>query len=385
MRIYLVGGAVRDDLLGRPVRDRDYVVIGGDRETFLRRFPRAREVGKKIAVYYLDGDEYTISAAASIEEDLLARDLTINALAKDETGRVIAHPKAFEHLEEKILYPVSRANFFADPARVFRVARFAACFPDCIVHGELMELMREVVDDGGCRLLPAERVGGELQKSLTCPVPSRFVTTCHQAGALHDWFAELGQAASIPAGPLPYHDETVLEHLCQVMDKLAGAPLHVWMGLCHDLGKIMTPPSSWPAHHGHDKAGVDIVRNMGRRLRLPARMIQAGMLASRWHMTMARYAMLRPGTRVDLLTGVGSEEWLEGLCALVVADGGTDLRSRVLEEFRIIHDVHLPQEWQGLGPRSGEHLRTLQAQALADHASACNNSSAASRARGLLK
>lgn len=371
MRIYLVGGAIRDDLLGRPVSDKDYVVIGGDHKRFLRRFPRARKVGRKAAVYYLHGDEYTISPAESIEQDLLARDLTINALARDEKGTLIAHPKALEHLEEKILYPVSRANFFADPARVFRAARFAACLPDFCMHPELIALMREVVTQGGCRTLAAERVGNELLKALSCPVPSRFVRYCEQAGALGDWFRELEPAAKIPAGPFPYHDETVLEHLCQVMDRLAGDRFLVWMGLCHDLGKIVTPSSSWPAHHGHDRAGVTIARDMGRRLRLPTQMIRAGMAAARWHMVMARYHSLRPGTRVDLLTEVGSEDLLAALCALVVADGGEDMKKQVLEDFRIIGNVHLPFSWQGLGVRSGERLRVLKAQALADRSHVC--------------
>jgi len=371
LRIYLVGGAVRDDLLGRPVSDKDYVVIGGDHKRFLRRFPRARKVGRKAAVYYLHGDEYTISPAESIEQDLLARDLTINALARDEKGTLIAHPKALEHLEEKILYPVLRANFFADPARVFRAARFAACLPDFCMHPKLIALMREVVTQGGCRTLAAERVGNELLKALSCPVPSRFVRYCEQAGALGDWFRELEPAAKIPAGPFPYHDETVLEHLCQVMDRLAGDRFLVWMGLCHDLGKIVTPSSSWPAHHGHDRAGVTIVRDMGRRLRLPAQMIRAGMAAARWHMVMARYHSLRPGTRVDLLTEVGSEDLLAALCALVVADGGEDMKKQVLEDSRIIGNVHLPFSWQGLGVRSGERLRVLKAQALADRSHVC--------------
>jgi tRNA nucleotidyltransferase (CCA-adding enzyme) len=370
LRIYLVGGAVRDELLGRPVRDRDYVVIGGDEEGFLRCFPEARKVGRKKSVYYLDGDEYTISPAQSIEEDLFTRDLTINALARDEQGRVIAHPEALNHLEEKILYPVSRANFFADPARVFRAARFGACFPDFSVHPDLMALMREVADQGACRTLSAERVGHELHKSLFCPAPCRFVCLCRQAGALTDWFKELDRGASIPAGPFPYHDETVLEHLCQVMDRLAGDPVLVWMGLCHDLGKTVTPSSLWPAHHGHDKAGVRIARDLGTRLRLPAAMIRAGMAAARWHMVLAMYPTLRPGTRVDLLTGVESSELLGRLCALVVADGGEDVAELVFRDFGIIHDVHLPPSWQGLGPRSGERLRTLRAQALVDYSHA---------------
>ncbi|GAU08190.1 tRNA nucleotidyltransferase [Desulfoplanes formicivorans] len=353
--------------MDRPVGDRDYVVIGGTREQLLRRYPHAKPVGKKIAVYYVHGDEYTLSTAKTIEEDLETRDLTINALAMDEDGRIIAHPSALEHLRAKLLYPVADDNFFVDPARVYRAARFAACLPDFSVHPHLLAVMRRVAAKGACRHLPAERVGKELMKSLAGSEPARFVTICRQGGALKGWFEELEQAAQVPAGPVPYHDETLLEHLCQVMDRLAGDSVRVWMGLCHDLGKIMTPQDVRPAHHGHDRAGVDIVRKLGKRLRLPSGLVRAGMAASRWHMTLARYDILRPGTRVDLLTSVGSRELLGNLCALVVADGGIDMTDRVLHDFRIIHNIHLPATWQGRGPRSGEQLRILRAQALVQH------------------
>jgi tRNA nucleotidyltransferase (CCA-adding enzyme) len=334
----------------------------------LDRFPHAKAVGKKVPVYYVDGDQYTLSEARTIEEDLGTRDLTINALAMDEHGRIIAHPQGLEHLHHKVLYPVGAENFRIDPARVYRAARFAACLADFSVHPCLLDLMRQVAAMGLCDQLPGERVGTELMKSLAGPVPSRFVTICHQTRAWGKWFKELALAAEVPAGPLPYHDESVLEHLCAVMDRLAGHPLRVWMGLCHDLGKIMTPQRLWPSHHGHDRAGVSLARDLGTRLRLPGAWIRAGMAAARWHMTLARYDILRPGTRVDLLTRIGSRELLENLCALVVADGGKDMKKQVAGDLAIIQRIHLAREWQGLGPRSGERLRQLRAQALARHA-----------------
>ncbi|WP_462323886.1 HD domain-containing protein [Desulfoplanes sp.] len=369
MQIYLVGGAVRDGLLGRPVHDRDYTVIGADKETFMQAFPHARPVGKKVPVYYVDGDEYTLSGAATIQEDLLERDLTINALAKDARGRIIAHPRALEHLEEKLLYPVSGANFFVDPARVFRAARFVACLPGFCAHPELERLMHRVVAAGGTGTLPAERVGKELLAGLACPVPAMFLRMCQKVGALSVWFEELERGVTIPAGPRPFHDGSVFEHSCQVMDRLAGDPLLVWMGLCHDLGKTVTDPGLWPAHHGHDRAGVDIAQKMGGRLRLPGAMVRAGMAAARWHMVLARYGQLRPGTRVDLLGAVGSEKLLARLCALTVADGGEEVTALVLRDLKIVKQVHLSKPWQGLGKRSGEHLREMRAQALADAAS----------------
>lgn len=365
MHIYLVGGAVRDRLLHRKVRDKDYVVLGADREHFLRRFPTACEVGKTTSVYYVHGDEYTLSAAESIEQDLLARDLTINALAMDTEGNIIAHPRAREHLADKILYPVSEDSFFDDPARVFRAARFSACLPDFFVHPRVINQMQRVARRRLTDTLSAERVGQELCKSLSCPVPSRFLTILDQGSCLEPWFEECARAASIPAGPLPYHDESVLEHTCVVMDRLAGTSLHVWMGLCHDLGKVLTDPARWPHHHGHDCLGEGLALRFGNRLRLPAKMITAGVIAARWHMTAARYEALRPGTRVDFLTRVGSLEMLKGLCALVRADGGRDVAAHAEHDWEVVHRVHLPEKWKGLGAQSGEHLRMLRAQALA--------------------
>jgi len=364
-----VGGAVRDRLLGREIQDNDYVVIGTDREHFLRRFPMACEVGKKASVYYVHGDEYTISDAATIEQDLLARDLTINALAMDADGHIIAHPRAREHLAGKILYPGSEDAFFDDPARVFRVARFAACLPGFSVHPHVISQMQTVARRRLTDALSAERVGHELLKSLSCSVPGRFLTVLDQGNCLEPWFGELSHAASIPAGPLPFHRHSVLEHTCAVMDRLAGSdPLHVWMGFCHDLGKVLTDPGIWPHHYGHEHRGEMLALQLGARLRLPKKMITAGAVAARWHMTAARYHALRPGTRVDFLTRVGSWELLAGICALVVADGGDEVRLQILHDWEQIQHVHLPEKWQGLGARSGEHLRMLRAQALAESA-----------------
>ena len=365
MRIYLVGGAVRDRLLGRPVRDHDYVVLGTDREDFVRRFPSAREVGKRVHVYYLDGDEYTLSPAQCIEDDLLCRDLTINALAMDDGGRIVAHPLARKHLAEKVLFPVSDENFFADPVRVYRAARFAASLPDFMVHPRLIQLMRQVADRGLTSSIAAERVGHELMKTLCAPVPSRFLHVLDEGGCLKPWFDALYRAASISAGPFPFHNESVLEHTCAVMDRLAGNPLHVWMGFCHDLGKVLTDAEQWPHHHGHERLGEDLVTQIGTRLCLPKKMITAGKIAARWHMAVSRYPELRPGTRVDLLIRVDSPDLLAGICALVCADGGEDMTRLIVRDLDRIHHVQLPEKWQNQGAQSGEHLRILRAQAVA--------------------
>jgi len=143
MRLYKVGGTIRDRILNRPARDTDYVVIGADETDFLNAFPSARTVGKKKAVYIFEGNEYTLSRARTIEDDLVCRDLTINALAEDENGRIISHPQSFDDIKNRILRPVNQKNFFEDPLRVFRAARFSAELPDFDISGDLVEIMRK--------------------------------------------------------------------------------------------------------------------------------------------------------------------------------------------------------------------------------------------------
>ncbi|MDI3492666.1 MAG: hypothetical protein PWP17_549, partial [Desulfomicrobiaceae bacterium] len=142
MRIYLVGGAVRDMLLGRPVQDRDYVVVGGSEAELMRRIPGLTRVGRREPVWVRQGEEYTLAPEADIHANLASRDLTINALALDEDGQVIALPGAMEDLSARVLRPVAAANIMADPARLVRAARFAAQFPDFRVDVSWEEIAR---------------------------------------------------------------------------------------------------------------------------------------------------------------------------------------------------------------------------------------------------
>ena len=143
MKKYLVGGAVRDKILGREVHDRDFAIIGASREEFLKQYRGAKKVGRKDCVYIYKGEEYTLSDLSDIQEDLFHRDLTINAFAEDvKDGSIISHPNASNDLENKILRPVREENFLNDPLRVFRAARFAAEFPEFTVHPELIRIMR---------------------------------------------------------------------------------------------------------------------------------------------------------------------------------------------------------------------------------------------------
>jgi len=365
MRIYLVGGAVRDELLGRPIKDRDYVVFETDEESFKKRFPQAKKVGDKAPVFILRDAQYTLSRFKNIEEDLKHRDLTINSLARDEAGKLIAHPLALADLKQKILRPISRENFFADPLRVFRVGRFAAIFKDFTLHPSLKPILKELGQKPKLlQKISPERVGQEFLKALAGEKPSRFLQVLDECACFVPWFEELACASKIPAGPKPHHNESLLEHLAQVMDKLSGDALLVWMGLAHDLGKTITPRNNWPRHLNHDKLGESLAKNLASRLKLPKKFVFAGQIAARWHMVGGLYDQLRPGTKVDLLNKLGSSDMIKYFFTLVRADNELDFLPRAQKDWQKIKSVHLPPNFHYNGPKAGEMLRMLQAQRL---------------------
>lgn len=362
MRILLVGGAVRNLLLGLPVRDRDYLAAGAAVEDFLRARPSARAVGKTFPVAILDGQEFSFLRAPSLEEDLLLRDFTVNALALDEDGELFCHPQGLEDLHARLLRPASPRSLSDDPLRVLRAARFLAQLPGFSPHPELLVAMRQAAD--GLGGVFAERAGVELRRALTAPRPGAFLRLLAQTGCLAPWFAELEHAEAIPAGPPKYHDASLLEHTARLMDALAGDPLCVWMALCHDLGKAATPAQHLPRHHGHEVRGEALALALGQRLRLPARLIQAGAAAARWHMLAGDYPRLRPATRVDLLLRLKARGLTREMFRLASADKGQDHGPRALAELEAILAVRLPASQRDLGEKSGAILRALQAQAL---------------------
>jgi tRNA nucleotidyltransferase (CCA-adding enzyme) len=364
VEFYLVGGAVRDEVLGRPVKDRDYVVIGGDETTLRRRLPGVKCVGHRHKVYLHRGAEYTLSDAQTIEADLLGRDLTINAVAKGPDGDLIGAPGAFEDLQARVLRPVAVENFFQDPLRVLRAARFSALFPDFRIDAALGRAMRAVAASGRLADVSAERVGNEVQAALAAPQPSNFLRLLYRTHALDPWFAPWHAADQIPAGPPVFHEDTVLTHTLTVMDRLAGAPLSVWMGWCHDIGKTATAPQHLPSHHGHEHVGEHLARDLGARLRLPRRLIRAGAAAARWHMVAGRYEALRAGTRVDLLVHLNGLRLIPAMMALVAADKPGQDVGRMANDLKTILAVRLSPQETGLGRRSGELLRQRRCQAL---------------------
>lgn len=372
MRILLVGGFVRNLLLGRPPGDKDFLVLDADEAEFQARFPQAQKVGRAFPVFWLQGSEFAFPRAATMDQDLAARDFTVNAVALDSEGRLFCHPQALEDMRHRVLRPCSPQVLEQDPLRAFRAARFLAVFPDFSAHPDLRAAMEALARAGLLTDMSAERVGRELLKALAGPRPASFLALLAETGCLEPWFVELAHCRGVPAGPEPSHSTDVFAHTLAVLGRLAGDPLQAWMGLCHDLGKAATLPELWPRHLGHETAEAGLARALGRRLRLPEDFVQAGEKAARLHMTAARYPELRPGTRVDLLMRAGA--LLEPLLEVVRADHGLDFRDQALAEQRRILEVRLPAALRGLDPESGRRLRELRAQALSQAISLTENS-----------
>ena len=369
MKRYLVGGAVRDILLGRPVVDQDYLIVDATPEAFLRRYRRARQVGKTFPVFMLGSAQYAWPRGDDIHEDLLARDLTINAIAMGDSrqiaGRLHFHPLALPDLRDRILRPCGETSMFDDPLRVYRAARFASSLPDFSPHPELIAQMRAVAACGALDDIFAERVA-QVRKALDAAKPSRFFRLLAETGCLLPWMPELEASRHIPAGPPENHgDNTIFDHMCELVDILAGQPIAGWMAVCHDLGKTLTPQSEWPRHLGHDDAGADVAEELGRRLKLPNRVREAGVAAARLHMKAARYAELRPSTRVDMLSWLHKHEMVEPLFDLVSADSGHNVWPLAKRDLTVMLSVHLPGKQRMRGPASGEKLRGLRCQKLA--------------------
>ena len=364
MKIYLAGGAVRDLLLGASLNDRDYLVTGISEQTFQLRFPEARKVGLAFPVYLIEGLEFAFPRASSLEEELCARDFTVNALLLDENGCLICHPQGLEDLCRRILRPCSTTSLADDPLRCFRAARFVAKLADFTAHPELLAAMKTVADSPRLASVAPDRVGQEVRKALRSARPGQFLRVLDQGNCLAPWFREFADGGHKPAGPPAYHDASVLEHTARTMDLLAGDELAVWMGLTHDLGKTITPESALPKHHGHSGRGEAMALELAERLRLPNSLGQAGAKSAKWHMIGGQYPSLRPTTKVDLLMDLHLSDLLAPFFSLVLADQGLDLLERAREDLRHILAVSLPKNARNLGAESGKRLRQLRAQAL---------------------
>jgi len=321
MQIYVVGGAVRDRLLGLAVQDHDHVVVGATPEDMLAQ--GFRPVGKDFPVFLhpKTQEEYALarterktapgykgfvfhtSPDVTLEQDLIRRDLTINAIARAEDGTLTDPYGGVRDLEQRIFRHVSPA-FEEDPVRILRVARFAARFADFSIAPETMALMQQMVAHGEVDALVPERVWQELSRGLMEAKPSRMLEVLRACGALARIVPELDALWGVPQ-PEKWHPEIDTgTHVLQVLDCAAelGMELPVRVAcLLHDLGKGVTPAANWPAHHGHEELGVPLVAALCQRLRVPTECRDLAVMTAREHGNVGRALQLRANTMVKLL------------------------------------------------------------------------------------
>ncbi|GAA6146168.1 multifunctional CCA addition/repair protein [Thalassolituus maritimus] len=322
MQTYLVGGAVRDQLLQRPVKDNDWVVVGATPDDMIKLgyeqvgadfpvflHPKTKEEYALARTERKSGKGYQgfvcdFSSDVTLEDDLLRRDLTINAMAQDENGHITDPFHGQRDLKEKWLRHVSPA-FQEDPLRVLRVARFCARFAHLgfRVADETMELMKAMVSDNELDHLVAERVWTETQRALTEATPDVYFRVLRECGALKVWFPELDILFGIPQ-PEKHHPEIDTgEHalLClKAAQSLSDQTAVRWAALIHDLGKGRTPEEEWPRHIGHEKKGLSPIKQLCNRLKAPNDAKTLALLSSEFHTHVHRAFELRPETLLKL-------------------------------------------------------------------------------------
>ncbi len=323
MKVYLVGGAVRDQLLGYPIKERDWVVVGATPEQL--RQQGYQQVGRDFPVFLhpTTGEEYALarterksapgyygfdcdySQNITLAEDLLRRDLTINAIAQDQDGNLIDPYHGQADLNAKILRHVSPA-FGEDPVRVLRVARFAARYYHLgfKLADETRALMYAMVTRGELAHLVAERVWQEWQRSLTEKNPEVFISTLRECGALNVVLPEIDALFGVP-NPIQYHPE-VDSGVHALMSLQAAVALSQdaivrFAALLHDLGKATTPMEEWPKHYGHEERGAEIIKSLCQRLRIPADYRKFAVMVARFHLNIHRLFELRASTMVRTL------------------------------------------------------------------------------------
>jgi tRNA nucleotidyltransferase (CCA-adding enzyme) len=350
-KIYCVGGAVRDRLLGLPVQDHDWVVVGGTPEAMVAQ--GFQPVGKDFPVFLHPHthEEYALARTerktargyqgfavyaapdVTLEQDLLRRDFTINAIAQDADGKLIDPHNGVADLRAGILRHVSAA-FSEDPVRILRAARFAARFGFTIAP-ETLQLMRDMANNGEVDALVAERVWQELARGLMEKKPSRFFETLRSCGALAKIIPEVDVLFGVPQ-PEKYHPEIDCGiHTMLVVDDAAhhDYPLEVrYAALTHDLGKGNTPKNILPRHIGHELRSVDLVKTLSQRLRVPGECRDLALLAARYHGDIHRAFELRAQTIIKLFQSADAWRRPERFTHLLLACA-SDARGRTGHEL----------------------------------------------------
>lgn len=323
MQIYKVGGAVRDRLLGLPVSDIDWVVVGSSAEAMLVN--GFRPVGEDFPVFLhpQSGEEYALarterksgkgyggftfhaSPDVTLEDDLIRRDLTVNAMAEDDHGQIIDPYGGQRDLQARVLRHVSPA-FAEDPLRVLRVARFAARYAPLgfSVAPETLGLMRELAESGELEALTAERGWKEISRALLEPRPDVFIQVLRDCGALAELLPEVDALFGVPQTATHHPEVDTGAHLLMVLQQCAlhQQPLTVrWACLLHDLGKGTTPQTEWPRHIAHETRGLKLIRTVNERYKAPKDSQELALLVGEYHAHGHRALELRASTLFELL------------------------------------------------------------------------------------
>ncbi len=352
MRIYRVGGWVRDSLLGYQPKDSDFVVVGATTAEFLKDFPGAQQIGKSFPVFLVredgwqgefafarrerkiglghSGFEVEADPTVTLEEDLARRDLTINAIALPHVHRnnpplesqVIDPFGGVSDLRQGVLRHVTDA-FREDPLRVYRLARFAA--KTGFVIDPQTYRTAQAVPWEEILALSGERVWGEDVKALASRDPARYYTELAKMKVLGLWHRELMNLINVPAGPPQHHGEgDSFTHTMMVLEEAARMSQHLgvrFAALLHDLGKGITPKIEWPAHHDHDIRGVPLVEAYCKRLHVPNFLRDCAVVACREHMRVHKFTEMRKGKMVDLVKSADRTQMkAEGLAFTCQAD-----------------------------------------------------------------
>jgi tRNA nucleotidyltransferase (CCA-adding enzyme) len=364
MKVYAVGGAVRDALLGLPVKERDWVVVGATADELTAQ--GFRRVGKDFPVFLhpRTGEEYALArterktapgytgfafdtaTSVTLEEDLARRDLTINAMARDEQGNLIDPWSGRTDLERRVLRHVSPA-FREDPLRVLRVARFAARFAPLgfAVAAETVALMHEIVTSDEMEALRPERVWQETVKALDTDRPDVFFTVLRDCGALARVFPEVDALFGVPQ-PARWHpeiDSGVHTLMALRMAATLSRSIAVRFAvLTHDLGKAATPSEAWPRHPGHEQRSVEILERLCERLPVPNKCRELALHVARQHGVVHRAAELKPQTLLRVIADVDGfrqpERFADFLLACEAdARGRTGLEDRPYPQAERLH------------------------------------------------
>jgi tRNA nucleotidyltransferase (CCA-adding enzyme) len=321
MQIYLVGGAVRDELLGLAVKDKDYVVVGSTPAEM--EAVGYKPVGKDFPVFLhpKTHDEYALarterktakgykgfavhaSVDVTLEEDLARRDLTINAIAKSVDGQLIDPYHGLADIQSKTLRHVSDA-FTEDPVRILRAARLSARFADFSVAPETNQLMQNMVSAGEVDALVAERVWQELAKGLMEAKPSRMFDVLRASGALKKIIPELDKLWGVPQPPQHHPEVDTGVHVMMVVDYAAKQNFSLpvrFAALMHDLGKGTTPADILPRHIGHEERSANLVKAVCKRLRVPNDCKELGYIVAKFHGKLHQAPQMKPSTLLEFL------------------------------------------------------------------------------------